>query len=203
MYPSEAQCNLTALAQGLLRMVAQCKARAQHEVIPLRMAAQCKARAQHELRPLRMAAQRKCTGSGRSVPSTNGSAVRKDTGSGRSTSFTNGSAVRLKGTIAQGEVRPCRMHPSRMHPSRMHPNRMQLSGIHYHTCESVVVTTPRHLANSPLHGNRDSFLRTAELSSALVIALNVSLLLWYVRPTSNNLWVECVYRTTHPSIQPA
>ena len=45
--------------------------------------------------------------------------------------------------------------------------------------------------NSPLHGHRDSFLRTAELSSAAVTALSVSLLLWYVRPTSNNLAIEC------------
>ena len=77
------------------------------------------------------------------------------------------------------------------HTDRLHDPSPQLSGIHHHTCESGVVTTPRRLANSPLHGNRDSFLRTAELSSASFIALSLSLLLWYVRPTSNNLGVEC------------
>jgi hypothetical protein len=86
----------------------------------------------------------------------------------------------------------------------LHDPSMQLSGIHHHTCESGVVTTPLRLANSHRHGHRDSFLRTAELSSASFIALSVvSLLLWYVRPTSNNLGSNVRRRMTHPTIHPA
>ena len=71
------------------------------------------------------------------------------------------------------------------HTDRLHDPSQQPSGIHHHTCESGVVTTPRHSATSPLLGHQDSFLRTA---------LSLSLLLWFVRSTSNNLGVECSAR---------